>query len=139
MQPSDRTIRDELRREAMQVPIPDAMWDEISRRLELDREQPSRVRHLTRRAVPWKPALALTAVAGCCLAALTTFSAGWNKQAEPLVAGNHSTASLTHPDELELWRTKAARRQMARVALQDHDWNAKPEGSGRLPGGVLFR
>lgn len=65
MRPSDRTIRDELRREAARVQIPNDMWENISRRLD---EEPAPVERPRKAALlrpaQWRPALAVAAAAG---------------------------------------------------------------------------
>ncbi|HYF93915.1 MAG TPA: hypothetical protein VD969_17005 [Symbiobacteriaceae bacterium] len=63
MRPSDRTIRDELRREAARVPVPEDMWQNISRQLELDSERKRR-RPRVRWLSEWRPAVILGVAAG---------------------------------------------------------------------------
>lgn len=64
MRPSDRAIRDVLRREAAQARIPDDMWKQISQRLDTDRTQAERRRNSAQQRAQWKPALAFAAAAG---------------------------------------------------------------------------
>lgn len=62
MRPGDRTIRDELRREAANAPIPEDMWQNISLRLDED-EVRRKQKHLAR-SEQWRPALVLAVAAG---------------------------------------------------------------------------
>lgn len=70
MRRNDRAIREELRREAMSVPIPDDMWANISK--ELDQDLAARARsavqarplHRSTRGVQMRQMLAIGAAAG---------------------------------------------------------------------------
>lgn len=64
MRPSDRTIRDELRREAAKVPIPDDMWQNISRQLDQDAARRRRRWQWLLRGAQWRPAMVLAVAAG---------------------------------------------------------------------------
>ncbi len=64
MRPSDRTIRDVLRREAASVPIPDDMWKNISKELDRDAAVSARHKQLVRQGGQWRPALILAVAAG---------------------------------------------------------------------------
>lgn len=52
---SDRTIRDDLRREAARVPIPQDMWSNIQQRLDMVE---AKAKRKAARREQWKPALA---------------------------------------------------------------------------------
>lgn len=64
MRPSDRTIRDELRREAARVTIPGDMWDNIKQRLDGEHEAAERRKRLANGRAQWKPAMVFAAAAG---------------------------------------------------------------------------
>lgn len=63
MQPSDRALVDELRREAALVRVPEDMWDRISERLDLELGAAER-RRQSMRKLQAKSRLALVAAAG---------------------------------------------------------------------------
>lgn len=62
--PLDSRIHRELHRQAAEVPVPDAMWENISRRLDSEaiqqQERPQRVSSTSTR---WRPALAFLGAA----------------------------------------------------------------------------
>lgn len=64
MRPGDRTIRDELRREAAKVPIPEDMWQNISRQLDQDATRKERRRRWTALGETWRPAVVVAVAAG---------------------------------------------------------------------------
>lgn len=64
MRPSGRTIRDELRREAAKVSVPNDMWQNISRKLGEDSDRTVRRRRVTALAEQWRPAVLLAVAAG---------------------------------------------------------------------------
>lgn len=68
MRPSDRTIRDVLRTEAARVPVPDDMWQNISRQLDQDETQKEQrvaaLRPPAPRFYQWRPAVMFAAAAG---------------------------------------------------------------------------
>lgn len=64
MRPSDRTIRDELRKEAARVTIPGDMWDNIKQRLDGELEVAERRKRLANGRAQWKPAVVFAAAAG---------------------------------------------------------------------------
>lgn len=64
MRPSDRTIRDELRREAAKAQIPDDMWQNISRQLDQDAAKRKRRWQWLLRGAQWRPAMVLGVAAG---------------------------------------------------------------------------
>lgn len=64
MRPGDRTIRDELRREAAKVSIPDDMWQNISKQLDQDSVRKSRSRRIMALGEQWRPAVILAVAAG---------------------------------------------------------------------------
>lgn len=64
MRPSDRTIRDELRREAAKAQIPDDMWQNISRRLDQHAAKRERRWQWLLRGAQWRPAVVLGVAAG---------------------------------------------------------------------------
>lgn len=64
MRPSDRSIRDVLRREAANVPIPDDMWKNISQRLDEDSVRQERKKRGIAGSHQWRPALILAVAAG---------------------------------------------------------------------------
>ena len=64
MRPSDRTIRDELRRDAARVTIPGDMWDNIKQRLDGEHEVAERRKRLANGRAQWKPAVVFAAAAG---------------------------------------------------------------------------
>lgn len=68
MRPSDRTIRDVLRTQAARVPVPDDMWQNISRELDKDlaknQARPAETRPPAPRHYQWRPAIIFAAAAG---------------------------------------------------------------------------
>lgn len=64
MRPSDRTIRDELRREAARVTVPGDMWDNIKQQLDGELEAAERRKRLANGRAQWKPAVVFAAAAG---------------------------------------------------------------------------
>ncbi len=65
MRPSERAIRDELRREAAQVTIPaESMWENIRRELDRHLVREQRCRRLHALRTRWRPAMAFAAAAG---------------------------------------------------------------------------
>jgi hypothetical protein len=64
VQPSDRAIRDVLRREAARAPIPGDMWRNISQRLDDGPNTGHRPKPRLRDSVQWRPAFVLAVAAG---------------------------------------------------------------------------
>ena len=64
MRPSDRTIRDELRREAARITVPGNMWDNIKQQLDGDLEAAERRKRIANGRAQWKPAVVFAAAAG---------------------------------------------------------------------------
>jgi hypothetical protein len=64
VRPADRAIRDQLRMETAQLPVPGDMWEKISSELDAEAVRTSRRTRLLRISAQWKPALALAAAAG---------------------------------------------------------------------------
>jgi len=64
VRPSGRTIRDELRREAAKVSVPNDMWQNISQKLGEDPDRTALRRRVTALAEQWRPAVVLAVAAG---------------------------------------------------------------------------
>jgi hypothetical protein len=64
VRPSDRTLRDELRREAAKAQIPDDMWKNISNQLDQDAARRERRWQWLLRGAQWRPAMVLAVAAG---------------------------------------------------------------------------
>jgi hypothetical protein len=64
VRPSDRTLRDELRREAAKAQIPGDMWKNISKQLDQDAARRERRWQWLLRGAQWRPAMVLAVAAG---------------------------------------------------------------------------
>lgn len=64
MRVDEKTLRRHLQREAIKVPLPDDMWQNISSRLDAEQKVEHERKRTATRLERWKPALAFAAAAG---------------------------------------------------------------------------
>jgi len=98
VRPGIRMIREELRREAERVPIPEDMWQRISAELEQDLRRQQRRRRILQRLRALRPLLALTLVGGVLGAVLWSWSADTTWYVPP-ASGGRDVAFLRPPKD----------------------------------------
>lgn len=126
MRPGDRTIRDELRREAAQVKVPDAMWEQISRQLDLNQARAERRKRLMLRTAQWKPALALAAAAIFWLMVIPAASRMDGGPSPEPASPPAAAAPVQGQDSLSIRTYKQARLEKERNVTED---GPVPDGS----------
>lgn len=90
-----RTLRDQLRREAAQVPIPQDMWAHISRELDRDQAREQRRRRFSGMLTQWRPTIAFAAAAGIFWLSIIPSSLGGDQvTAEALIAPHRSPSAM---------------------------------------------
>jgi hypothetical protein len=104
--PSERSIRDELRKEAAQVQVPTNMWHHINHRLDEDQKIEQNRRAWFQRFAQWKPNYAMAAAAAILLFRVMPVG-GANAPAPG--ANPTPIASLLAPIKPDEWGTGAAR------------------------------
>ncbi|MGE5673040.1 MAG: hypothetical protein ACM3XM_04015 [Mycobacterium leprae] len=98
MQPSDRALRDVLRREAAQVRVPDDMWANISRRLADSPSAPDKTPWLLHFWQQGRSVLALAAAAALFLVMPTPWHLEGQQMDRPKPLPVVALASNTQPD-----------------------------------------
>jgi hypothetical protein len=119
VRPSDRTIRDVLRREAASVPIPEDLWKNISNSLDRDAARAKR-RQLAVRQGQWRPAVVLAIAAGffwfALIPALPNMESTFPLEASP--PSVVVPAGLPDPNNTPAKATTEGRRRDLRETVQ---------------------
>ncbi|HWI63588.1 MAG TPA: hypothetical protein VNT75_17275 [Symbiobacteriaceae bacterium] len=120
MRPSDRTIRDELRREAAKVSIPEDMWQNISRQLDQKTVRQEMRRRVLGWTEQWRPAVILAVAAGFFWFALIPALPSMEN-----MPGNTNQTSITIPSGT----TEQSSSTSTKQAPQDSDAGASTNNS----------